>query len=176
MARSADPERPLRLLEDIISYLARKGLADMSLRPLARAVNSSPRVLLYYFGSKERLIARVLGELRRRQQIELAATPSKGLASDTWMVWKQLSTPEQLPAFRLFFEAIALAFRSPRRHQEFLRASVDDWLAFAGTSRTLGTVILAGLRGFMLDLCATGDRPRIDRAVRAWTKTLAGVS
>lgn len=172
MARIADPNRPVQLLDDIIRYLAREGLAGMSLRPLARAVGSSPRVLLYYFGSRERMIGRVLGELRRRQQLDLARAPSRGLSADTWIVWRRLSAPDHLPAFRLFFEALALAFRSPRRYQEFLRASVDDWLAFAGASRVHGTVILAGLRGFMLDLCATGDRRRVDRAVRAWTKTL----
>ena len=176
MARTASPERPVQLLDDIIGYLAHHGLSDMSLRPLARAVGASPRVLLYHFGSKEQLIARVFAELRRRQQREIAALPDDGLVAATWRVWKQLSAPAQLPAFRLFFEALGLAIRSPRRHPDFLRASVEDWIAFAGPSRTLGTVVLAGLRGFLLDLCATGDRRRVDRAVRAWSATLEALS
>jgi hypothetical protein len=36
----------------------------------------------------------------------------------------------------------------------------------------LATIILAGLRGFMLDYCATKDRKRLDRAVRMWVEAL----
>src|SRR5665213_1547240 len=55
MARSAD-ERRAALLERITDYVAANGLSALSLRPLADAVESSPRVLLYYFTSKEDLI------------------------------------------------------------------------------------------------------------------------
>jgi AcrR family transcriptional regulator len=40
------------------------GLADMSLRPLAKAIGSSPRVLLFLFGSKEGLIRALLARAR----------------------------------------------------------------------------------------------------------------
>jgi len=32
--------------------------------------------------------------------------------------------------------------------------------------------VLAGFRGFLMDLCATHDRIRVNRAVTAWLKTL----
>ena len=37
-------------------------MADLSLRPLAKAVGSSPQVLLYYFGSKEEMVVKALAE------------------------------------------------------------------------------------------------------------------
>ena len=39
-------------------------------------------------------------------------------------------------------------------------------------SRALATVLIAGFRGFLLDLFATHDRARIDRAVDLWLSML----
>jgi AcrR family transcriptional regulator len=41
-------------------------------RPLAKAVGSSPRVLLYYVGSKEELVVKTLARLRDRQHLDRA--------------------------------------------------------------------------------------------------------
>ena len=57
MARTADEQKRVDLLERIVDYVMANGLSDLSLRPLADAVGTSPRVLLYYFTSKEELIA-----------------------------------------------------------------------------------------------------------------------
>src|SRR5260370_30559587 len=78
MTTSAVPQsaRRAELLELAYAYAIRHGRADMSLRPMAAAIGSSPRVLLYLFGSKDGLTRallararadelRVLAELRR---------------------------------------------------------------------------------------------------------------
>ena len=69
MVRVADEQRPVELLDAIVGYLVKHGVAELSLRPLAKAVGSSPRVLLYYFGSKEELLTKAIRRLRERQQI-----------------------------------------------------------------------------------------------------------
>ena len=56
MAGIVNPRRPVELLDAIIDYLLKHGVSDLSLRPLATAVHSSPRGLLYHFGSKEKMI------------------------------------------------------------------------------------------------------------------------
>jgi hypothetical protein len=38
--------------------------------------------------------------------------------------------------------------------------------------RAHATVLVAGFRGFLLDLCATHDRARVDRAVELWLSML----
>lgn len=63
MARTVDEARPGELLDAIVAYIAKNGVAELSLRPLAKAVGSSPRVLLYYFGSKEDLLAQAIKRL-----------------------------------------------------------------------------------------------------------------
>src|ERR1700680_2007852 len=46
------PDRRLELLDEVADYILSNGLADLSLRPLAAAINTSPRMLLYFFGTK----------------------------------------------------------------------------------------------------------------------------
>ncbi|MFZ9395925.1 MAG: TetR family transcriptional regulator, partial [Erythrobacter sp.] len=45
------------LLPRLAAHVLAHGLAGASLRPLARAAGTSARMLIYHFGSKERLIA-----------------------------------------------------------------------------------------------------------------------
>jgi hypothetical protein len=87
---------------------------------------------------------------------------------------------------RLFFETFALALRDPQRFPGFLNGAIEDWLAFFSRSfcaqgfaparaRTLATILLAGYRGFMFDLSATGDRERIGGAVEVWLDALTSL-
>jgi AcrR family transcriptional regulator len=64
MAGVVNPRRPVELLDAVHGYLLKHGVSDLSLRPLAKAVGSSPRALLYHFGSKEAMIDRVLAHIR----------------------------------------------------------------------------------------------------------------
>src|ERR1044072_7743808 len=66
MPRPPDPAKRRDLLDRIREYMIRNGLADLSLRPLARALGTSDRMLLYYFGTKERLVAEALALDERR--------------------------------------------------------------------------------------------------------------
>jgi len=183
-------QRPAELLDAIVGYLIRNGVADLSLRPLAKAVGSSPRVLLYYFGSKEELLTRALARLRERQRGTFSGMreakyeqPSDACRA----IWKQMSAPQSEKLFKFFFETYALALRNPRRFGDFLLSSVEDWLEFVAEplirkgqtrseARAFATIIIAGFRGFMLDYCASRDRERVDRAVDLWLDSLDTIS
>ena len=85
MAGVPNKQRPVELLDAIHAYLVKNGVSDLSLRPLAKAVGSSPRTLLYHFGSKEKMIDRVLSHIREQQRERFAemspatfAPPSAG--------------------------------------------------------------------------------------------------
>jgi AcrR family transcriptional regulator len=190
MARTVDEQRPGELLDEIVRYILRHGVAELSLRPLAKGVGSSPRVLLYYFGSKEELIVKALARLREGQRQMLGGMrqaryerPSDSCRA----IWKQMSAPASEPLFRFFLETFALALRHPKRYGDFLHSAVEDWLNFiaapmiekghSGTAaRAFATVVLAGFRGFMLDYSATHDRERLDRAVDQWLESLDAIS
>jgi AcrR family transcriptional regulator len=186
VARTASQTRPAELLDGIVSYLVRHGVAELSLRPLAKAVKSSPRVLLYYFGSKERLIVKALTRVREHQRVTFSAMrqakhdrPSDACRA----IWKQMSAPQSEPVFRFFFETYAMALRHPKNYADFLSNAVGDWLEFVAAplvskghsledARAFATIVIAGFRGFMLDYCATHDRERTDRAVDLWLNSL----
>ena len=98
-------------------------------------------------------------------------------------VWSVLSAPRSLQLFRLFFEVYGMALAAPDRFPGFFPGAVSNWLAFLersavgdAESKTLArrraTVVLAGFRGFLLDLCATHERKRVDDAVDAWIDSL----
>jgi hypothetical protein len=89
--------------------------------------------------------------------------------------------------FRLFFEVYGLALQDRKRFARFLKHVVDPWLQFISAplaqsgwtradARAYATLVIAGFRGFLLDLCATRDRARINRAVELWFETLSFVA
>jgi AcrR family transcriptional regulator len=189
MTRTVNEQRPVELLDAIVDHLITHGVAELSLRPLAKAVCSSPRVLLYYFGSKEEMVVKALARLRERQRTTYSQmkadsfdSPSKACLA----IWKHMSAPDSEPLFRLFFEAYALALRHPRRFRDFLHTAIEDWLEFLAVplcregygkseARAFATIVLAGFRGFMLDYCASRDRQRLDRALDLWLQGLDAI-
>jgi AcrR family transcriptional regulator len=62
--RAADSARKRQLLDAAYDYVIERGLTELSLRPLAEAIGSSPRVLLYLFGSKDDLVQALLARAR----------------------------------------------------------------------------------------------------------------
>src|SRR6185503_130782 len=106
-ARPADPERRVRTLSNAADYVLEHGLEGLSLRPLAAALGTSTRMLLYDFESKEKLIDDVLAEIRRREaallaelQADAGADPGETLAA----IWAWVTAEERAPFMRLFFE------------------------------------------------------------------------
>jgi AcrR family transcriptional regulator len=189
MSRSPDEKRRAELLDAVVDYVSAHGVADLSLRPLAKAVDSSPRVLLYYFGSKEDLVTEVLGQAGARQRALFERLRSRQLGSlDACReIWRIMSAPASEPVFRLFFEVYGLALQDRKRFARFLKYVVEPWLQFISAplledgwpeaqARAYATLVIAGFRGFLLDLCATRDRARINRAVEMWFGTLSSLT
>jgi AcrR family transcriptional regulator len=190
MVRTASEQRPADLLNAIVAYLVEHGVADLSLRPLAKAVGSSPRVLLYYFGSKENLLVQAVKSLREHQRAgidKMRAARFKRSSDACRAIWKQMSAPESEAAFRLSLETYVLALRHPKLFGDFLTSSTENWLEFLAEdlrskgasmkeARVYATVVIAGFRGFMLDYFASRDRKRLDRAVDLWIESLDAVA
>ena len=69
MARTADQAHRSALLERVVDYAQEHGIAELSLRPLGEAVGASPRTLLYYFKSKDDMLAEALRDCFERNRI-----------------------------------------------------------------------------------------------------------
>jgi AcrR family transcriptional regulator len=177
MARNPDPQRRRQLLDEVVDYLVENGLEAISLRPLAAALGTSARMLLYYFDSKEQLIVDALARAREREREMIARSAAAGAAPvDAFLsVWRWMTSGRALPFLKLFFEVYALALQDPKRFEGFAARAVHDWLPFfqdalvsAGLdkeeARRWSTLLIAASRGLLLDLLATRDRKRIASA------------
>src|ERR1700750_3094361 len=108
MTRSPLPSaRRQELLELAYEYVLANGLTDLSLRPLAAAIGSSPRVLLFLFGSKDGLVRALLARARDDEVSLLATIPPGDLAATGAAVWSWLSNPAHRPLLVLWVEAYA---------------------------------------------------------------------
>ncbi len=177
-ARATDSARKRELLEAAYQYVLGNGLADMSLRPLAKEIGSSPRVLLFLFGSKDGLVRALLARAREEELRYLAALRDErgGLAATARDVWAWLADPAHRALLALWVEGYARSLLGePGPWAGFGRDTVRDWLdllaerQFAGRdgpyAESERTLLLAVLRGALLDLLATGDTDRVTRAV-----------
>jgi AcrR family transcriptional regulator len=188
MPAAASPRRD-ELLERAYAYALEHGVADISLRPLAAAVGSSPRVLLFLFESKAGLVQALLARARRDELAllerarEMTARPAGrspgtrdavAVAAD---VWGWLAAEEHRALLKLWVEGYARSLIEPEGPWAgFAAATVADWLeVFAGATpdAELRTLILAVLRGAMLDLLATGDIERVSAALNRQFELLA---
>jgi AcrR family transcriptional regulator len=163
LGRPVEPERRARLLEAAIDYAIANGLADLTLRPLAKALGVLPNTLVHHFGSKEDLLSEILNGVRdrlRAMRTQLRADPERVPLQG---VWEWTADPERDAFFRSFFEAYGIALEHPQRFQAFLARVVTDWLPEADAE--LATLELAVVRGLLLDLLTTGERERVDRAL-----------
>ena len=173
----AESARRAELLESAYRHTLEHGLVGMSLRPLAQAVGSSPRVLLYLFGSKDGLVRALLGAGARGRARPAAGRASRAqgtLAEAAVALWRWLAAPEHGRLLALWTEAYARSLVEPDGPWAgFAARTVDDWLGLLAdfaADPTDRTLVLAVLRGAMLDLLATGDRARITPAVERLTR------
>jgi AcrR family transcriptional regulator len=177
-----EPGSPRRqeLLEAAYRYVLRNGLSDMSLRPLATEISSSPRVLLFLFGSKEGLIRALLARAREDELRYLAELrDSQGMRAAGREVWSWLAAPSHRPLLALWVEGYARSLLAePGPWAGFGRDTVKDWLELLAERQPADsrdtpeaeaerTLLLAVLRGALLDLLATGDIDRVSAAVES---------
>ncbi|GAA1082553.1 TetR/AcrR family transcriptional regulator [Kitasatospora arboriphila] len=177
MGRPPDPGRREATLARATDYVLAHGLAGLSLRPLAAALGTSPRMLLYDFGSKQELVSAVLAEARRRGAARLAeGLPAQAASPEEHLrgIWAWISAPERAPYVRLIFEVHADGLARPENHPDRAEA-VTGWFdtlgaALRGVTTGPGdtvtpTLVMAVVRGLLFDLTTTGDRHRTDLAL-----------
>lgn len=170
--------RETELLEAAYRYVLTHGLADVSLRPLAAAIGSSTRVLLYLFGSKEGLVRALLARARA-DEVALLADIGTG-PGVVERLWTWLSAVEHRPLLTLWLEAYGRSLVEPDGPWAgFAKATVVDWLEVLAAAQApevrdtaegvaQRTQDLALLRGALLDLLATGD---VERTTAALVRT-----
>jgi AcrR family transcriptional regulator len=174
---TGDRGRRAELLAGATAWAVDHGLGGLSLRPLARALGTSDRMLVYYFGSKDELVAAIAAEAAdalaaAMPQVDPAQPPA---SAGAWLdsCWALLGDPALRPALALLFELDSQGVRdagAPRAAARLVAARwlavVDDALASLGVPaawREAGftTLVAGALVGIVLDELVTGaERPR----------------
>jgi AcrR family transcriptional regulator len=179
VGRHKQPEIRERLLDACTDFALQRGLPDR-LGPLAAAVGTSPRMLLYHFVTKDALLREVLRRARARQRQEfgdlLRLRSNEPYLETLSHAWSGMTTP----AGRLYLEMFG-RLREDTEQQlwpGFRLEATTDWLAplqegLSSIGRPeLATVVLAVIRGLILDLEATADTPRVDQAFNDFVDAL----
>lgn len=178
MSATAEITEPRdRLLAAAIDYVLEHGVSDLSLRELATAIDTSHRMLIYHFGSKEGLIVAIIQTVEEMQRVAFAELDTESLSpADTMRaMWRRFADPGLGPLERLFFEIYGQALQGRPGAVGLLDGIVDSWIeptaryaiargAAPEIARAEARLNVAVIRGLLLDLLATGNRTAVDDA------------
>jgi AcrR family transcriptional regulator len=183
-----DPARRAALTEAATDYVLEHGLIGLSLRPLAAAVGTSDRMLLYHFTDKDDLVASVLRVSTDRSVAEVLALPAAGdVRSFVLGFWDASLTGELERCQRLYVEAAALGLLGQEPYVSVAREGNERWTAAlvrrvveAGcppaVARRVVLLLDAAFMGLQLDLPLDRGHPDQRRAVEDLAEALAALA
>lgn len=167
-----------KLLQAANELAHHHGISDIPLRQLATELGTSHRMLLYYFESKEGLMAelmkakerdsmRFFNELRANQEI----SPKEKL----WQFWRFIVAPEREMGARLWIEVFSQALGGRGYAGELLPTIIESWVEPLSyiceqmgsppeKAAADGRIVLGAVHGLALQLTATHNREAADEA------------
>lgn len=179
MGRHPRPEIAEQLLERCTDHALEHGLPDR-LEPLVQATGTSARMLLYHFGTRDALLLAVLRQARQRHLDSwgglLRLRPDERYATTLGRAWVSMTGPDGAPFLRMFGQLRQQSEQS--LWPGFRRQATTDWLGpldagLASIGRAgSATLVLAVIRGLLMDVEATGDLDRADAAFTELLRTL----
>jgi hypothetical protein len=111
-----------------------------------------------------------------------AAGEPPDLATEARASWTRASDPDHAAEYRLFFAVYGRALQAPEQFAAFLEHVVAYWMSALvdaqgpdvdpTTATRTATLVIATVRGLLLDLLATGDRERVQEAAESFIATL----
>lgn len=168
--------RQRELLDALTDYVLGVGLLDLTLRPMAAAIGTSDRMLIYHFGSRDALVAAVVAHAGERSVEAIDALPAAPtIRSAVNRLWAAYRVEPLNSCANVYVQAAATGLIGREPYLSVARASNDQWTEAlrrffarcgAPPRRVARVVALvdSALYGFHLDL--TTDHPEeLDRAV-----------
>jgi AcrR family transcriptional regulator len=174
--RPFNAEKRAELLKQVVQHLQHSGLAQMSLSPLAEAIGTTKRMLLYYFGSRENLLAQALAASRPDAHAMFDDVhDTAGLRKAAHALWEAMTVGEQAGPIRMLLQLLSLAATDPEQYGNLAADTVEVMLGPIAAAyvrlghrpeqaRVKATLLLSGLRGLCQDRLVTHDVARTDAA------------
>jgi AcrR family transcriptional regulator len=111
-------------------YVLEHGLVGLSLRPLAEALGTSDRMLLYHFGTKDDLVTAILRTSNDRSISQLRALPpSRGVRRAVLDVWEVITSSTIAACARMYVEASALGLFGREPYASVVKELNAEWMA-----------------------------------------------
>lgn len=176
------------LAEQATDYVLEHGLIGLSLRPLAAALGTSDRMLIYHFGSKDALIAEVIVRSTTRSVRVIESLPAaRTVRSAVTRLWQALVDPELDRCQRVYIQAAALGILGADPYRKAIARSDDEWTAAvreylvasgANPRRAprVAELVDAALMGLHLSLPVADEAKQLDAAVRDLAATAQRIS
>jgi AcrR family transcriptional regulator len=175
--------RRRELLDRVTDDLAVNGLVDFSLRRAARAAGTTHKVLLYHFDGADDLLSQAIFQLRERRignaLAAMARAPAQQtLAARVRITWAVLVGEQS----RVLDQAIGLTMYDPARYAELGRGASQQYLPTLLSvcppdwpeqrKLEVAEMILAVLRGFIVDYLTSGNTEGVQAGFEALTRAL----
>lgn len=175
-------------LQAVLRSAAREGFVHRSLREIAPSSGISHRMLIYHFGSQAGLWEAVMAFVSLAERRVAAA--ERPYCADAAQVeryllgrWQRFSQPVYLAYFRLFFELYGFALTDPKGMFSHFDGVIPAWaepaavlfgeIGFApAEAKARARLLVAGVRGLMLDLLTLDDRAAVDAAAALLCRVL----
>ena len=190
MGRPRQPEIRQRILDACTDYSLERGLPD-GLEPLATASGTSPRMLIYHFGTRDELVRDIIEAIATRQRGFETVFDPKTVTVESYLAglrktFDQSLEPRNLALQRLEFEAEMLEVLSPehdltRSAHDALQARARDTLVALGLNPADAGVeaqlLLDTFYGIQVGLVRSGDPVRataaFERALEYHSRAIA---
>jgi AcrR family transcriptional regulator len=157
------------LLDLVTDHVLEHGLIGLTLRPLAAAIGTSDRMLLYHFGDRDSLVSAVVARATERAiAVVDALAPAPTVRSAVNRLWARYRKEPLHSCLDIYCQAAASGLIGQEPYLSDARASNERWARSlrayferCGAPRRrvarIVTLVDSALYGFHLDLAT--DRP-----------------
>lgn len=161
--------RRAALLERATDYVLDNGLIGLSLRPLAAALGTSDRMLVYHFGSKDALVLAVIESITERSNVVVRSLPpATTVRAGVVRLWEAHTHGELDRCQKVYVQAAASGLLGDEPFRSGVRRANAGWfdalatylVACGARDDRVGRIVDlvdAGLTGLHLDLPVVDD-------------------
>lgn len=152
------------LLDTVTDHVMERGLIDLTLRPLAAAIGTSDRMLIYHFGSRDALVSAVVARSGERSSAALHdLEPARGVRAGVRRLWVAYQEEPLRSCTSIYLQASATGLIGREPYLSDVRASNEEWtralsdylVRCGAPPRRVGRIVALvdpALFGFFLDL------------------------
>jgi AcrR family transcriptional regulator len=124
------------ILDGALAAAFEDGLSQLTFGRVAKRLGISDRIVVYYFPSKDDLVAEVLQAMGLELQAAIATAFATPVADHVEMLrtaWPILASPTSDPVFALFFEAGGLAAIGREPFRTLVPQLMEAWIEWAAS-------------------------------------------